>query len=419
MVDRSKQEPINDFNQPTKTAKPVKKTIIISAVCTLVVLLSCRKQDSNPTTTDPYAAIKARFGTRIDPNNLLNYANQGKPPYIIKDNSAGNAITDAKATLGRVLFYDKNLSIDNSVSCGSCHKQEFAFSDTALLSAGVEGGVTGRHSMRLINTRFANEVRFFWDERAPTLEAQTTRPVQDHAEMGFSGQNGRPGINSLITKLSAIDYYRELFQFVYGNTTITEQRLQECLANFIRSIQSFDSKYDVGRAVVPNDGPPFPNFTAQENQGKQLFLQPAQFDNTGNRIGGGVGCQGCHRAPEFDIDPNSRNNAVTRRAVGNNTPGPDLFSTRAPSLRDAVNVAGRSNGPFMHSGLFATLQNAVGHYNQIDIVAGNTNLDPRLTPAGNGQRLNMTPAEINAVVAFLRTLSGTNVYIDVRWSNPF
>jgi cytochrome c peroxidase len=77
------------------------------------------------------------------------------------------------------LFYDKNLSVNNSVSCASCHKQELAFGDNVTACIGVNG-VTGRHSMRLVNTRFSNESRFFWDERANTLETQTTMPIQDH-----------------------------------------------------------------------------------------------------------------------------------------------------------------------------------------------------------------------------------------------
>ncbi|WP_211220207.1 cytochrome-c peroxidase [Rudanella lutea] len=390
--------------------------VLASIVGLLIVSYACTEQSAS-VDVDPYAAIKARFGTRIDPTNLLNYANQSVPSYITKDNGRANPITNAKATLGRVLFYDKSLSIDNTIACGSCHKQQFAFSDTALASSGVQGGLTSRHSMRLINTRFADEVKFFWDERAATLEAQTTKPIQDHAEMGFSGQNGRPDLNSLINKLNGIDYYKELFQFAYGSPTITEQRLQESLSSFIRSIQSFDSKYDIGRATAPNDGAPFQNFTTQENSGKQLFLQAPQFDATGSRIGGGFGCQGCHRAPEFDIDPNSRNNGVTRAL--NNVAGPDFFITRSPTLRDVVNATGGSNGPFMHSGVFATLPIAIGHYNIVNAVAGNNNLDPRLRPGGNGQRLNMTPAEQSALVAFLRTLSGRNVYTDERWSNPF
>jgi cytochrome c peroxidase len=388
----------------------------------LIAAVSCSKSDTTaatPVVVDPYAAIKVAFGTNIDPTNLANYANQGKPAYLnpVKDNTGGNTITNPKATLGRVLFYDKNLSIDNSISCGSCHKQQFAFSDTAVASKGVAGGVTARHAMRLINARYAVETKFFWDERAATLEIQTTKPIQDHAEMGFSGLSGRPGIANLLTKLQAISYYNELFKFVYGDINVTEARMQECLAQFVRSIQSFDSKYDAGRATVANDGQPFPNFTAQENNGKQIFLTPPVFDAGGNRISGGAGCNGCHNAPEFDIDPNSGNNGI----IGKIPPGIgiDITVTRAPSLRDVTNGSGVENGPLMHTANLATVQNAVGHYNTINIAPGNTNLDPKLRPGGVGQKLNLTGAEQSALVAFIKTLSGTNVYTDRKWGNPF
>ena len=393
-----------------------KSTYFIGCLLVLITLvLSCSKSDDSPA-VDSYASIKAEFGTTIDPSNLANYAAQPKPAYIVKDNTGGNAIANTKATLGRVLFYDKNLSIDNSVSCASCHKQEFAFSDTALVSAGVSGGVTGRHSMRLINARFAVESKFFWNERAATLEIQTTQPVQDHAEMGFSGQNGRPGITTLLAKLQAIPYYNELFQFVYGDINVTELRLQECLAQFVRSIQSFDSKYDAGRVQVANDNQNFPNFTAQENTGKNLFLSPPVFDATGNRINGGLGCQGCHQSPEFDIVPNSGNNGIIGII---NAPGIDINNTRAPSLRDLVRTNGQLNGPLMHTGVIKTLQAAIGHYGTINLAPGNTNLDPKLRPNGFGQQLHLTAPEVDAVIAFLRTLSGTNVYTDSKWSDPF
>ena len=400
-----------------------KLQISIAAIFILLIAaVSCSKSDTTPVTpvvVDPYAAIKAAFGLNVDPTNLANYANQGKPAYLVpaKDNTGGNTITNPKATLGRVLFYDKNLSIDNSISCGSCHKQQFAFSDTAIASKGVAGGLTARHTMRLINARYAVETKFFWDERAATLEIQTTKPIQDHAEMGFSGLSGRPGIASLLTKLQAIGYYHELFKFVYGDINVTEARMQECLAQFVRSIQSFDSKFDAGRAVVANDGQPFPNFTAQENLGKQLFITPPVFDPAGNRISGGAGCNGCHNAPEFDIDPNSGNNGIIGRIAP--AGGIDITVTRAPSLRDVTNTAGIENGPLMHTANLATVQNAVGHYNTINIAPGNTNLDPKLRPNGQGQKLNLTGAEQSALVAFIKTLSGTNVYVDRRWSNPF
>jgi len=270
--------------------------------------------------------------------------------------------------------------------------------------------------MRLANSRFSVENKFFWDERAATLESQTTQPIQNHIEMGFSGTSGDGNITTLITKLQNIGYYKELFKYAFGSEEITESKIQLALAQFVRSIQSFDSKYDAGRALVANDNQDFTNFTAQENQGKNLFLTPPVFNATGSRIAGGVGCAGCHAAPEFDIDPNTRNNGII--GVLNGT-GIDLTNIRAPSLRDLVKLDGTTNGPMMHTGNLATLQNVIGHYGTINRAPGNTNLDPRLTPNGFGQQLNLTATEVNALIAFLKTLSGTNVYVDVRWSSPF
>jgi cytochrome c peroxidase len=390
------------------------KLKISFAIFIAAFLFQCSTKDE--VTSPTYSAIKTTFGTKIDLNNLANYANQTKPSYITKDNTTGNVITNAKATLGRVLFYDKKLSIDNTVSCASCHKQEFAFGDADLASKGVSGGLTGRHSMRLINARFSTESRFFWDERANSLEQQTTQPIQDHAEMGFSGQNGRPNLATLLTKLQAVDYYKELFQFAYGSPTITEAKLQECLSQFIRSIQSFDAKYDAGRTQVGNDNQNFPNFTAQENLGKNLFLTPPMFNNMGSRIGGGLGCGGCHRAPEFDIDPNSGNNGIIGVLNGN---GIDINNTRTPTLRDLTNLQGNPHTPMMHTGGIVTLQAVIGHYGAINLAQGNTRLDNRLRPNGMGQQLNLTATEVNAVMAFLKTLTGTNVYADTKWGNPF
>jgi len=379
-----------------------------------ISLFSCGNDDAEYTNVSPYAQIKAQFGTKIDPENLANYANQVIPNYITRINGQNNPITDKGATLGRVLFYDKKLSSNNTVSCATCHNQANAFSDTNVASNGVNG-TTGRHSMRLINTRFSAETKFFWDERAANLETQTTLPIKDHGEMGFSGTNGDEPFSALITKLNAIGYYKELFQFVYGSEEITEAKIQSALAQFIRSIQSFDSKYDAGRALAANDGQPFSNFSAQENQGKNLFLTPPVFNPNGVRTSGGLGCAGCHRAPEFDIDPNTKNNGIIGKIGG----GIDVTNTRAPSLRDLVKTNGTPNGPIMHTGAITTVQAAIGHYGTINIAPGNTNLDPRLTPGGNGQQLQLNATEVNAVIAFISTLAGTNVYTDPKWSNPF
>ena len=402
-----------------------KSFFCFTIVTSILFFAACNKEDvvlpASPTLKDPvstfdtYVAIKAFFGTEIDPLNLPNYANQGKPAYITRDNTGSNTITNEIATIGRVLFYDKNLSVNNSISCGSCHKQAFAFSDTALVSNGVLGGVTDRHSMRLINARYGEESRFFWDERAISLEAQTTQPIANHVEMGYSGQLGRDNMNALLAKLQKIGYYNELFKFAYGDVTITETRMQECLSQFVRSIQSFDSKYDAGRALVNNANQDFSNFTTIENEGKRLFMTPPVFDANSSRIGGGLGCNNCHRAPEFDIDPRSRNNGVIATASGN---GQDITVTRAPSLRDLINADGILNGRMMHSGGVRDLATAISHYG--GFINDNANLDQRLKPNGrNVQRLNLQQSEISSVVAFIKTLSGKNVYTDKRWSSPF
>jgi cytochrome c peroxidase len=342
----------------------------------------------------------------LDLNNLYNYGNQPIPSYINKDNTpTNNQIDDKIATLGRVLFYDKNLSLNNTIACASCHKQAFAFGDTAVLSVGFEEGLTGRHSMRLVHSRFGTEAKFFWDERAANLETQTTMPIQDHVEMGFSGTNGQPNFDSLVNKLSAIPYYNALFNFSFGSSQITEFRIQRALAQFIRSMQSFDSKFDIGRAQAVNLNENFTNFTPQENQGKAIFLAPPP---------NGAGCQGCHRAPEFDIDPNSLNNGVIGIA---GMPGIDLFNTRAPSLRNLFNPEGTLNGPLMHNGIFTTIDQVINHYNLIPQNPQNTNLDPRLQ--GPGGNLQLTQMERESLIAFLKTLTSTAIYTDERWSNPF
>ena len=347
----------------------------------------------------------------IDLDDLFNYETQNIPSYITKDNTPEtNQINNEITTLGRVLFYDKNLSENNTIACASCHQQAFAFSDPLTSSVGLNGGNTGRHSMRLVNSRFSNEEKFFWDERATSLENQVTQPIQDHIEMGFSGTNGDPDFNELIAKLSAIDYYQTLFDFAYGNSTINEDKIQRALSQFIRSIQSFDSKFDEGFLQSPNLNAPFPNYTPQENLGKQLFLNPPP--------NGGAGCAGCHAPPEFDIDPNTLNNGVI--GVIGSTTEVDLNNTRSPSLRDLVNPDGSLNGPLMHDGSMTSLLQVINHYNSIPNNPANNNLDNRLQGPGNQtQQLNLTINEKSALEAFLKTLSGSDIYTNEKWSDPF
>ncbi len=357
-------------------------------------------------------------------NNLYDYSNQVIPAYINKDNITGNMIVNDVAVLGRVLFYDAKLSTNNTTACASCHQQALGFSDSAVVSTGVNGD-TGRHSMRLINARFSEEARFFWDERASSLEEQVTQPIRDHAEMGFSGLDAAPPFEDLLIKLAATDYYPVLFTNAFGNSVVTESRMQLAMAQFIRSIQSFDSKYDQGRAQALNDAGDFTNFSVLENEGKRLFMQRADFDSvTGQRLAGtGLGCNGCHRAPEFAIDENSRNNGVI--SVANNVLEIDVSNTRSPSLRNIFDQHGNALGPFMHDGSLQDFKAVLDHYNDISADRNlNRNLDARLSGGNNsnsalGQKLLLTDNERLAITAFMKTLSGQQVFIDPKWSNPF
>jgi cytochrome c peroxidase len=202
----------------------------------------------------------------INLNSLFNYAYQPIPSYITKDNTEGNPITNEGATLGRVLFYDKKLSSNNQVACASCHKQEFAFGEPngMFQTFGVNGHVL-KNPPRLINIRFSDEKKMFWNERAANLEQLATMPIKDHIEMGYSGTMGDQNFSDLLNKMNLIPYYHELFTLAFGDPSITEDRMKKAIAQFLRSIQSFDSKYDAGRNVVASDNVPFPNFSTSEN----------------------------------------------------------------------------------------------------------------------------------------------------------
>jgi len=353
-----------------------------------------------------YPSLFAAFSAKLDFENLPSYNQETQPNYVDQDNTSGNPIANSAALLGRILFYDKNLSSNNTTSCSSCHTQAQAFGSLDTVSAGANG-ITARHSMRLVNARFGEENNFFWDERVSSLEAQVTLPIQNHEEMGFSGANGAPGLDDLILKLSDIEYYGDLFAYAYGSEEVTEDRIQRALAQFIRSLQSFDSKYDTGRALTGNDNADFPNFSVDENAGKRLFLQ------TANR--GGANCAVCHRPPEFDIVPNARNNGVI--GVFGSSSLTDTTVTRTPTLRDLVGPDGSLNGPLMHDGSHVSLEAVIEHYDN-EIVA-NANLDNRLQVRGSPQRLGLSVAEKAQLVLFLKTLSGTDIYTNEKWADPF
>lgn len=385
---------------------PVKKIKVLLAISLSIIILivACSKKESVLPQEDPVAKYLNL------PATPFNYANPALPAYLQAppiqgqiNTPATNAITDWVATLGRVLFYDKSLSKNNTISCASCHNQTLGFSDTAKLSRGFNGGSTGRNSMSLIMAKYYPNGRFFWDQRAATLEQQVLIPIQDMVEMGVT-------LDTLVKKVQTQPYYPSLFTKAFGSTTINSDLISKALSQFVRSIISYQSKYDAGRSTLPPaPAPPpnaiFPNFTSQENRGKEIFLSP---------IGG---CAPCHGSETFTA-PGEKNNGLDAvvtdlgfGAVTNNPADRGLF--KVTSLRNVELTA-----PYMHDGRFKTLEEVVEHYNSG--VKNHPNLSPQLRlPGGQPRLLNISPADKAALVAFLKTLTDASISSDVKFSTPF
>jgi cytochrome c peroxidase len=295
-----------------------------------------------------------------------------------------NPITNAGATLGRVLFYDKRLSLNNSVSCGSCHSQANGFADPAQFSTGFQGGLTGRHGPALGNAKFYRRGKFFWDERAATLEDQALMPIQNEVEMGMT-------LPDLVTKLQNTSFYPQLFQDAFGTPEVTSDRISKALAQFMRAMVTYQAKFDQS-IVTPLQSP----LTASEQNGRNIF------NNAGH-------CGGCHGTNAFIAvipENNGLDATITDVGVGNG-------AFKVPSLR---NVAVR--GRFMHDGRFTSLDQVVEFYNSG--VQNNPGLSPALkTPQGQPIRLNLTAQEKADLIAFLQALTDNTFLNDPKFSNPF
>ena len=361
-----------------------------------------------PTPTPTPTPSAVALATTINVNALDNYAAPTLPAYFdatvtARDNiPVATSINNAQATLGRVLFYDRKLSVNNAIACASCHQQATGFDDPARFSTGFSGAAfTSAHAMRLGNVRYWQPGSMFWNRRAATLEAQASQPIINSFEMGWDTAAG--GINALVTKLQAIDYYQQLFTLAFGSSTVTETRIQQALAQFERAMISSTSRWDTAYAQVFNVNAPnrglnatLPGFTAEEDRGRQLFINGKNAD--------GAGCAACHEPPTFALDTNSRSNGLD---AGETV----LF--KSPSLKNI----GLSRA-FMHDGRFSTLAQVVEHYNS-GIQAGPA-LDNRLKDgAGAPQRLNLSAADKAALVAFMQTLTDTALANDPKFFNPF
>lgn len=356
-------------------------------------------------------------------SNPFNYANLPLPSHFTDgeldpmDNMPDDNMTsDMGATLGRVLFYDKNLSANNTISCASCHQQSAGFSDPDRFSKGHSGGQTSRNSMGLINVRYYQTGRFGWDERAETLEDMVLLPIQDPIEMNMN-------LADLEDKLRQLEYYPILFRNAFGSEEISAQRIAQALAQYVRSIVSFSSKFDEGMTLtgdpfVAEGMPLFPNYTPLEQMGQQIFFSGTEHV---------ANCLYCHGNPAMTVpegeDDMAKNNGL-ELVYQDNGKGAitglssDNAKFKVPSLRNI-----EFSAPYMHDGRFQTLEEVIDHYSEN--VAQHPNLHFRLSivddgpPGGIPSQPFFDQDEKDALVAFLKTLTDTKIATDKKYSNPF
>ncbi len=317
----------------------------------------------------------------------------------------GNRTTNDGATLGRVLFYEKDLSANSTISCASCHVQSAGFTDPDRFSKGFEGGLTSRNSMSLANSRF-QPTGFFWDARAASLEEQALGPIQSHVEMGLD-------LKILVERVESKEYMLELFERAFGDREVTPDRVGMAIAQFVRSMISCQTPFDRAFSQVGSFEPDFPTFTAMENRGKQVFAEAK--------------CASCHLARKDEIGNGAifvidrlHNVGLDAGADGDDiglggvTGDPaDNGKFKVPSLRN-VEVS----GPYMHDGRFTTLEEVVEFYNSG--VKPHPNLDPLMRDDnGDPLLLGLSDDDKQALIAFMETLTDRELLTDPRFSDPF
>jgi cytochrome c peroxidase len=351
-------------------------------------------------------------------SDVENYTAEPNLPAQPYDYSSSN--NDALATLGRVLFFDKKLSLNNSISCASCHQQSKAFCDNLQFSKGLEDKLTGRNSP----TIFAKQGRMFWDGRAQNITDLVLKPVTNHVEMKIID------LEALAKRLQNVSYYPELFNKAFGSSEVSVGGLQSALAEFVKNFNFSHNKFNGVKVGADH-------YTNLELQGKNLFEGKALCANC-HHLDGGNGYGTTDQEHNIGLDLTYADNGIgemTKKAEDNG-------KFMVPALLNIEFTA-----PYMHDGRFKTLEEVVEHYNSG--VQDHPNLDLNLRdfsdlmnmsfnellaiydtnhnntlelselPYRPPVKLNLTANEKKALVAFLKTLSDRSIFTDERFSDPF
>lgn len=342
---------------------------IFFAASLFIMITACDESNTN----EPEDNFSTTPYTLYVPSNM--------PPPILPDD---NPLTYEGISLGKELFYEKLLSKDATVSCGSCHAQKDAFTDDQKqFSEGVDKKVGDRNSMPIFNM-FYHQKGFFWDGRAKLLRDQSLGPIENPLEMDETLEN-------VIVKLTNTEKYPQMFKAAFGYESITSERMSLAMEQFMFTFVSGNSKFD--RVERGED-----TFTESEQRGKELFF--TEFEEKSKTRG--ADCFHCHGGADFSnhefmnngLDTDAEFTDLGRANVTKKITDNAKFKT--PSLRNIV-----VSGPYMHDGRFKTLQEVIEHYNSG--VKESSTLDVNMHSIKEGMKL--TEQEKDDLIAFLSTLT--------------
>lgn len=369
----------------------------------LLLLFSCKK-DSPPIVP-------------IDPIDQYLHLNNPAPDYSSNVPqgytllSSDLQVESNVAQLGRVLFYDKKLSKDGTVSCGTCHQQAFAFADPLPISRGVFGKKGTRNTMALgsftslsgflgLQADGMSHIPLFWDSRTTDVSDQIRQAFEAEQEMGMT-------MSEVLVAIEAQAYYAPLFEAAFGDSLIIEARVMEALLHFMGAMHNYDSKYDRALAQAGDRMLDFEDFTASENLGKALYMQHCDL------------CHGSLTTPQLIFEANNGLDStftdLGKGAISDKFYDNGIF--KVPALRNIALTA-----PYMHDGRMETLEEVIEHYNSGVIRTFSLHGD-LLTHVGGStyvaKKMHLNQAEKTALKDFLLTLKDEHSIQDERFSDPF
>lgn len=280
---------------------------------------------------------------------------------------ADNPYQAEKAALGKMLFFDPRLSINQNISCATCHNPSFGWEQAMPLAVGALNTQLGRHNPTVLNLAWGN--KYFWDGRAASLEEQALGPIQADVEMNMP-------LNVLIARVKGIAGYQPYFDQVFGGE-ITPENIARAIATFERTIVSGQAPFD---RWIEGDEEAIPE---SAKRGFELF-------------NGQAGCSACHTGWNF-TDNKFHDIGMPTEDLGRYAfdPSDELnrHAFKTPGLRNITQRA-----PYMHNGSLPNLDAVLVHY-----LSGGV---PRPSRSPDMKPVPMTPQDMKDLKAFLGTLQG-------------